>query len=155
MLANTVVLTRGAWSEVGMTCMYRTVVTFQSTPLFCMQWKRTQCACLHDRRPHACGFAQGTCRCHCPTTLCVLRGYPCFSWYDEVFIMVRDGSVSSGDLCAFLRSVHAWQATRRLLHRYNMCVNSDVEGILAARVPIIKFTDKKSGFDPRIRTSPI
>ena len=37
------------------------------------------------------------------------------------------------------------QATRRLLHRHRLCLNSDVEGILAARVPIIKFTDKATG----------
>ena len=34
---------------------------------------------------------------------------------------------------------------RRLLHKYKMCVNEDVESILGARVPIIKFTDKATG----------
>lgn len=34
---------------------------------------------------------------------------------------------------------------RRLLHKHNMCVNADVESILGARVPIIKFQDKATG----------
>ncbi len=34
---------------------------------------------------------------------------------------------------------------RRLLHKHHMCVNGDVESILGARVPIIKFKDESTG----------
>ena len=37
------------------------------------------------------------------------------------------------------------QAMRRLLHKHHVCVNNDVESILGARVPIIKFKDSATG----------
>ena len=38
-----------------------------------------------------------------------------------------------------------WQAMRRLLHKHHVCVNNDVESILGARIPIIKFKDVSTG----------
>ncbi len=37
------------------------------------------------------------------------------------------------------------QAMRRLLHKHRVCVNNDVESILGARVPILKFKDVETG----------
>ena len=37
------------------------------------------------------------------------------------------------------------QAMRRLLHKHRVCVNNDVESILGARVPILKFKDVATG----------
>ena len=40
------------------------------------------------------------------------------------------------------------QAMRRLLHKHRVCVNNDVESILGARVPILKFKDVATGAFP-------
>ena len=48
------------------------------------------------------------------------------------------------------------QSMRRLLHKHNMCVNGDVESILGARVPIIKFKDRLTGeILPEVQTGTI
>ena len=73
---------------------------------------------------------------------------------------MRDSSVSSSCLAqviviaAFPQESDrvyvfcACQAMRRLLHKHRVCVNNDVESILGARVPILKFKDVATGALP-------